>query len=286
MGRPPRRDWKKRAAEAQKKLRPAKHGERDLELWKAAADDQHANTVRREIVAWNFLQTAKKSNPSLSSALADLPFSIVELLARWHSFDSKGATEASREAAKGNYTVARLADALAEARRKSGSDRSPSSNRERLAQSALRSIRLRMAGDLWPVDPDPSRNPADAAVDFVYERRTAADASAKFETVAVFIVGPYRDATLYKKRQREWLLKGFALSLFYDHVFLLLTSNLPLDDYRASLDRLKERANVAARGPRSVAVVHVPLPQPSALTDEEAELVATAGLSRPTQDSS
>jgi hypothetical protein len=286
MGRPPRRDWKQRAAEAQKKLRPAKHGERDLELWKAAAKDQHANTVRREIVALNFLKTVKRSNPSLNRALANLPFSIIELLARWHSFDAKGAIEACQGAAKGLYTVVQLADALAEARRKAGSSRSPSSNRENLADAALRTIRLIIEDDLWPVDPDPSSNAADAAVDFLYELRPTRRRPTTYEKVAVLIVGPYQDATLYRKRQRDWLFKAFALSLFYDHVFLLLTADPPLEDYREGIDRLQERANVAAHRPRSITVVHVPFPQPDALTDGAAEIVTTAALPPPIRDSS
>lgn len=273
-------DWKVRAAAARKKLKAAKRGEKDDALL-LLADGKDVNTLRREVFALDFLDEIEKTNPSLRKQLNGVPFSIVELLARWRSFDRSGALKAAREAARGQYTVARLSKAISDARRTGGADFEPA-YRDMIADAALDAIRDAIGGDVF-LDETSGKDSIDRSIDFKYRRMIGS--TPRFETVAAIVVGPYKDSALYRKRRRDWLYRAFGLAWFYNHVVILLPLRSELDDYRSGVAEAKKRIRsqnkeTAAKDvPRGEPDVHVLHPDPwrhSKLTDEQVEALSKA----------
>src|SRR5664279_2201242 len=111
-----RTDWIEKAREAKRKLFGKKHGGRETALLDAGWKD--VNTARRAILAFDFLEFAKRKHRNDYRVFRSAPFSIVELVARWHAFDPAGAFEAARDWAKGKYSVRTLASALENARKR------------------------------------------------------------------------------------------------------------------------------------------------------------------------
>lgn len=260
MGKPPRSgDWKKRAAAARQTVRLAKRGARSTALQGAVATDQNENTLRREIFALDFLDEVRKSHPALRRQLDKLSFSLVELLARWSAFDPDRAIEAAAEAVEGGYTVKTLTKAIGDARKGNAAALTAHSYREDIEEEVTRVIRSALDGDVWKNELNPSEEPADRAIDFRYCRNRSLERSGASESIAAVIVGPYSDPSLYRKRERDWLLKAFGLSFFYDHVVLLLDEG---ESYRQSLQELQKHLSARYERVPSILVLHLSVPRP------------------------
>jgi hypothetical protein len=269
-------DWKKRARDARKKLQHARHGERETVL-QGLAGDNDPNTVRRAMFALGYLDDLRKTNSSLWQSLQHTSLSLVELLARWHSFDEAGATKAAREVAQGRYTVADLRKAVSAARVEVAVKSESQPYAERVKSEARLAIREALGGSISTPEVG-FRDSDDPPLDFRYTRMYGKPP--KFESIVAIIVGPYQDRKLYRKRRHDWLYRALGLAWFYDHVFLVLPEREALDSYRSWIEQAKRRAELAyptsgadrTRQPRLYAI-HPKLKEPQ-LTDEQTESLA------------
>ena len=109
------RNWKHRARQARALRRGAKHGQQQA-AWSALANGNDVNTVRREVMALEYLEDLGKLSPGLRKTLAHASLSAVEMLARIDKIDSASALQAAQELADGNHTVKSLTAALDKAR--------------------------------------------------------------------------------------------------------------------------------------------------------------------------
>lgn len=281
MGRPPRENWKKRAAEAAKSLKEAPHGARGAKLSASLADEkQNPNTIRRQVRAWNYLEGVREADPALYEILSALSFSFVELIASWAGFDSEGAATAAKEAALGQHSITTLRTALEDARKQSKS-RTPASLRIEIKDAIAKTIQDYLPG-AEPVVGDGSKDSWDAFCDFRFDR--AVDLPPRVEEIAVLVVGPYQDPTAYSMRMREWIIKGFGLTVFYHEVFLVLTSYQEWDRYGRSIKRLFASVPTGRRLGGKLTAIFVTPPAPpkesagEGLKDEEADGVLPAPL--------
>lgn len=271
-------DWKTRAARARDEVNSARHGEKDVALLRWA-QGKDINTLRRAIFALNYLDALAETAPRLRKDLDDAPLSQIELLARWHGFDPKGAMTAAREAAKGAYSVATLSKALSNARSKAGVEADPRSYRENVGSQALSAIQRTLGGS---ISLDVTKGPDDPPVDFRYLRK--AGNPPRFETIAGVIVGPYSERKVYHKRRLDWLYKAFGLAWFYHHVALLLPDEEQIGSYsdwaRDATGRAKGLGKAQKRTPQrlpSVFIVRANPWLPSTFSDEEQEYLARIG---------
>jgi hypothetical protein len=72
--------------------------------------------------------------------------------------------------------------------------------------------------------------PESPTLDFFYST-TSKPPHLNSRTIAVLIVGPYQNKTLYRKRRFDWMLRAFGLAWSYDHVVLVLPNKQHLPDY-------------------------------------------------------
>jgi hypothetical protein len=271
-------DWKKRARDARNKLKHAKHGEREAVLRRLAGDND-PNTVRRAIFALSYLDEFKQLNPSGWEIIANSPLSLVESLARWNSFDPTGAMKAAQDVIDGRYNVADLRKAVQKARAEVAARTESLPYRDRIRSEARRAVQELLGGNISApeIGFKDSDNPP---LDFRFLRSFGRPS--KFETVAVIIVGPYRNTQLYRKRKFDWLYRAFGLAWFYDHVVILLPDPNEVESYREWISKARRRAMLATpteereRLP-SVHVFHPKLEPPPALTDDHAATIHSFG---------
>jgi hypothetical protein len=269
-------DWKKRAREARKRLGEAKHGEREVVL-KSVAGDNDPNTVRRAIFALGYLDDLKKTNPAVWQLLQKASLSLVELLARWNSFDPLGAASAALDVGKGQYSVAALRQAMNSARADVAAKTESLPYVDRVKGEAKATIQELLGGSVSAPEVDFRETEDDPPLDFRFTRMSGKPP--KFETIVAIIVGPYQDRKLYRKRRHDWLYRAFGLAWFYDRVFLILPEPDELESYGSWIRDAKKRAErLSSSGierPRlpNVYVIHPKLKERQ-LTEEEAELLA------------
>lgn len=229
-------DWKKTAEEARQKLASAKHGSREAAL-KDAGGARDINTVRRAVAALDFLDSLKVVHPEGYGVLKDSPFGVVETFARWWAADSDAATAGLVTWEKGGLTTRGLAELM----RKSRPPAIEAAEGESLATSfsgyfeprIRHSIEKAIDGDLTAIENKRSLHPL--PVDFRYAFK---DSFGRGEgKVAVILVGPYQNQTIYRKRRHDWMLKALGLTHFFDWVFVVLTDQGAADTYHEWLER-------------------------------------------------
>jgi hypothetical protein len=241
--------WKQKAAFARERLREARRGEKDLALLQLAGG-KDPNTLRRTIFALDYLDDLAKSAPRLRSDLESVPLSLIELLARWRSFDPKGASKAAREVAKGRHSVSSLSKAMADTK-KNGSDDFEPSYRE---QAAIDVIRKAMGDDI-AFDEAATLS---APVDFQFIR--AVGKPRRVEKLAAVMIGPYADPKTYSKRRVEWVQRCLGLAWMYHHVVMLVPHLPEVESYRSWLSESLSSIEKIDRGklhPICLPSVHV-----------------------------
>jgi hypothetical protein len=269
-------DWKKRARDARTKLKHAKHGEKEA-LLRGLAGGNDLNTLRRAIFALGYLDEVKQRNPLVRKSLEHSPLSLVELLARWNSFDVAGAVQAAREVAKGRYTVADLRKAIHKARLAVAAKTEPSSYRDRIRPVARRAVEDALGGSISAPDVG-FKDSDDPPLDFRYLRSYGEPP--RFETIAAVIVGPYQNSQLYRKRKHDWLYRALGLAWLYDHVVIILPEPNEVDSYKAWINNARTRAErleaTQGRGREpSVHVMHLAEPRTSLADVEEAAILSS-----------
>jgi hypothetical protein len=225
-------DWKKAAAEARRRLGEAKHGGREAALREAdtAVD---VNTVRRAVLALDFLDELRKSDPMRGDLVAKASLSVVEIFSRWWEIDpAKAAVELDRWAA-GDVTTRRLAASLKDSREEAAAVQPQFDGFHAFAEPT---IRLRIAEEFGsePKRLEEKRPPHQPPVDFRYvvkDRFTGRE-----RVAAAIVVGPYQNHTIYRKRKHDWMLKALGLACFYDLVLVIVSESDVCDDYRTWLD--------------------------------------------------
>jgi hypothetical protein len=273
--------WIQKARAAKRALNGKKHGARESSLMDAGWKD--ANTARRAIAAFDYVESLRRDHLEEHRLLCRAPVSIVELLARWRAFDAEGALGKAREWALSRYSVRDLADDLAKVRR----SKAYAGTREEVADTVRAAVkgplttRLKgmLAGKLEP----PMLNFKAAGfrpVDFHFERFVQETGGLKIRTVAAIIVGPFQNSSLYSKRRHEWIVAAFGTAWFFDTVALVVPSAPIAEEYSDMTKSWHARAlkfDGYARAPdvRVVEVRQAGLPR---LTPEDEDaLVLRAG---------
>jgi hypothetical protein len=271
--------WIENARAAKKLLAGKKHGEMERSLLDAAWKD--ANTARRAIAAVEYIDDLIRNRPEVSRALQDAPFSIVELLARWHSFDPEGASKKAIEWAQSKYGVRTLADALCKARKQD----TVATTKEDVATLIRRSVKAPLIARLRNMLPgslsEPVLNfkaPTSPPVDYRFEWFVD-DGEVKIRTIAVLIVGPYGNNSLYAKRRFEWILRAFGLAWFFDRIFLVVPTEDLARQYSSWIRVCEGRAADLTANLRKPEVGALDLSQAGIerLTAKEQEAIATLG---------
>lgn len=219
-------DWMDRARAAKKELSKAKHGQRESILL-AVGDGLNPNTVRREIQALAFLDRLSKTNPEFGRALKDASFGSVEVLARWSSFDERGAFQAAKKLAVGDHSLKSLKSAMLGARRQHAVPTRKEFLRE-VERSISGPVSALLGGRLTAAD-IPSKRLGGPPIDLLF-RRTLEGAPA--QSVAAIVVGPYRSAALYSKRRHDELWRAMGMAWKFDHVIVVLPSPGSVAEYQ------------------------------------------------------
>ncbi|WP_128921410.1 hypothetical protein [Bradyrhizobium nanningense] len=251
--------WKKRARSAMLKLRNAKRGETESIL-SAVGQGINPNTVRREVQALAFLDDLRKSDPAISRRLRVSSFGTIELLARWSSFDPRGAAEEARKVASKEHSLKSLKSAL-----QSAMERHSVPTRLGFLQGIEPSVRSQicriLGGNLAPLKRS-EKALGRAPIDFFYQLTQPGTAD---KCVAVLVVGPYRYVGQYSKRRQEELWRAMGLAWAFDHVVVVLPERRSLIEYQrwlaeyafASPARTAEEENTARMRRPSVHVIGI-----------------------------
>ena len=139
----------------------------------------------------------------------------IEHLARWHAYDRKAAHRAARLLSQGKFSVAALGAAERAAR--------AAARPEGVGRALLHSCRMRVGPVLKSIfaglemNDRADRRKQEAYVDFRFR-----PAGAARWTIAVIIMGPYRDQQLYDSRLADWMVKVLGLSMLYPRVILVV----------------------------------------------------------------
>jgi len=219
-------DWMDRARAAKKKLRKATHGQRESILL-AVGGGLNPNTVRREIQALAFLDRLSKTNPELGLALKDASFGSVEVLARWSSFDERGAFLAAKKLAIGDYSLKSLKSAMQAARRQYAAPTRKEFLRE-VERSISGSVSALLGGRLTAAD-IPSKRLGGPPIDLLLWRTLE---GVPAQSVAAIVVGPYRSGALYSKRRHDELWRAMGMAWKFDHVIVVLPSPGNVEEYQ------------------------------------------------------
>jgi hypothetical protein len=235
--------WQDKARRAKALLATAKQGEREAVL-RSQSGTQDVNTLRRSVFALSFVDGIESTNPVEHDVVLKAPLSVVEIFARWSAFDAPGALEAVRAWSRNPVSVRALAEAMRERRSKFGLSSAKSLEdgyRARMIGVAERIVSDLVGGQLTRPNVQ-FKDSYDPAIDY---RFLSVKPDMKVESIAVLIVGPYRNPGLYRKKRTEWLLKAFGLAWVHDHVVLLLPDSSELPDYKSRIAATSRRAHRA-----------------------------------------
>lgn len=272
MGRPPKLDWQKRASEAYARLQKTAHGRREKALQslvkgageagneKGGNSLTRANSLRREIRAWRFLEECRKRSPWLRNALSGHPFSTIELLARWHGVDEEAAFVEAEKVARGERPPETLAEALKAARKDSKDGQTTFAERASIEEGVFSTLNGMLRGDVYRVD----KQGKDAGIDFLYQQKVELppeDVKKGLPTIAAIVVGPYGTVGFYSARKNQWIHRLFSQSLLYHRTFLILTSHEPVDDYRRGIDDFLRAIPDWREFKPTVDLLYIPLPE-------------------------
>lgn len=246
-----RAEWVEKARAAKKMLSGKNYGGREKALLDAGWGD--ANTARRAIFALNFLELAKRSYRSEYELLRHAPFSIVEKLGQWHAFDPTGALNAVHDWAKGKYSVRTLADAVKIARDQATNPTTKELSANKYRKAAANSVRA-FVSDLVKnqvsIELSFKEGKDTPPIDYCLKWYEEGFGKFSFRRAGAIIVGPYTNASLYKKRRHEWILRAFALAWFFDKVLLVLPNSEFIEQYVSAIELYKTRAYALTEGER------------------------------------
>jgi hypothetical protein len=226
------REWRERARLAIQALAKAKHGQREAILCEIAGG-VNLNTVRREIKVLAFFDLLERATPDVAVRLQDASFNSMEVLARWHDFDSHGAVGAARKLASGEYSLSSLVSAMREAKRRLQVP-FPEDLRTRIRPYVKRRIQ-QLFGEPFDVTELPLPHPNRPPIDFLFTARSPRNA----ENVAALVVGPYANAETYSKRRHDELLRAMGMAWIFDNVVVLLPAAGELFDYQEALKQYR-----------------------------------------------
>jgi hypothetical protein len=274
IGRPD--DWKTKAREAAKALASAAQGGREAELL-AHSEGRDVNTVRRAIFAVNFYDGLAVKHPDEQRLLSGAPLSVIEIFARWSAFEPAAALAAVRQWGSTPSSVRALSDEMQKNREELGllsAKSRETTYRGAMIEVAERMVKEFVGGELTRPAINFKDSSDDPAVDF---RFLSVTLEQKAESVAVLIVGPYRNRGLYKRKQQEWLWKAFGLAWIHQHVVLLLPESSEVAEYRRRVAAFQRKAYRAASTDGADPSVRIPRVYVASPLDPEEEAMI-AGL--------
>lgn len=248
------RGWRGEAEQARSVLAATRHGTREKALefafkhsrWKSA------NTLRRAIAALEFLDQLERDEKQHFAYIAEAPYSVVEILARWYRFDPNGALEAARDWAVGKQSVHDLAQSMKAARSNDHSEKSgpvlESEYRDRAESEVTAAIQSLLGRDIGQPEVNVRQSEGHIRVDYRYLLKPN-EKTGRVETLAAIIVGPYQNTSIYQKRRLDWVLRAFGLAWMYDHVVLVLPQPACRDSYSQCISRYLKEAARRRSGP-------------------------------------
>jgi hypothetical protein len=244
-----RRNWRKEAQTAIEAIKNSKYGEREAELRALArqfgykSDDP--SSLRRGMAAHEFLEKLRVSHPSEYEDLRDVPLSVAELIARWFTANPARALETARDFGRGKGTVSSIRRMMEETLPKGHGGLIGAARERAYRAAAVKPVSLAVAqltGSEIVASKTRQRDPLSGLkVDFMFEV-AAAKGSKK---IAVLVVGPYKNATMYRDRCDEWIARAFGLAWVVDRVLLAV----PVQDY---VQMYRDRAALVAEASRRI----------------------------------
>jgi hypothetical protein len=279
------RGWAKMAAEARQQAERLPFGQREaglLEVAKGLGAKWSSQTLRRALSALTVTERFEAEAGIAAASLQTFPLAAVEYAARLYRRDPEKAKIEIGRLIKGEITVAQLKRLDEEVRpldreigaglkarfRKSMADvimaavekkfqRPPYLYTNRRTSEIRQGLREHVQDPL-------------AIPDFVSQdqhSKSIVPPYGEFDKVrlAVLIVGPYGDVSLYQTRSFDWVARAKALLVVYHHVILVLPENCdpqPFKRWRAVLrarDRDLMLLEISADGDRGAEFLEDPL---------------------------
>jgi hypothetical protein len=231
-GRPPKFGWIAEARLARTALALAKEGERETNL-RTLAGEADVNTLRRAIRAVDLLDKWTDLHAEASQNLASAPQTVLEVFSTWASLDEAAAWKAYEAWERKPTPVLALAKKLRKFRSRKGVRGSRGLEkdlRKRTAPHVKRFAREVLGDGLVIGSVEENARFLDEPMMDFRLRATCSDGKAR--SIAIVIVGPYRNPAMYGRRRIEWIQKAFALAWVHDHVILVLEDKEHVDDYR------------------------------------------------------
>lgn len=216
------RPWVGEARQALQKISKRPRGEWEQELQKLAAP-RSAQTLRRAILAVEFLAKLKRERLFPAERLETFPVAAIEHLIRWYGRNPKAALKAAHDLLSGVYTAKTLGEAEQDSRTAifEGAGKALEANYRRkieeqieLIANSLGNVTRAKEGDLSSLSYHIRR-----AIDFGF-----LDSSGHF-LGGFIIAGPYNDKDLYARRAFDWVSKANTLLKICEYVFLIVPEN-------------------------------------------------------------
>jgi hypothetical protein len=218
------RPWVLEARAIRDQVAKLHHGDRELGLQKIAGKNRNPQTLRRAISALEFLERLSKEKYSSATKLEAYPVAAIEYLSRWYKRDADGALRAADKLLSGEYDVKDLGEKEKNSRKNifEGAGKALETDyRRRVADKIAEIVSAAAGPSLKLVKSDLLGDPL-AIPDFAYRN------SKGILMAGVLIVGPYRDADLYRRRAFEWVSKACTLLNLFELMFLVIPDNANL----------------------------------------------------------
>jgi hypothetical protein len=266
-----RRNWRDEARTAITELRGVSHGAREAEMRMIARQlSGHTDTsaLRRAIAAHEFLEHLRFSRPTSYAHLENASLSIVEIIARWFSFDQDGALQAAEGWANGIGNVRTITKAMIVARPAGYAGKSGVALGRAYVVDA-KPIVMKAVDNLAKgaiLSGISARDEATGqTIDFIFDLPNSGG------RLAVVVVGPYSNKKLYLSRSGDWVTRAFGLAWLFDRVVLALPDSESLPEYQkriSAIGRQLEEQNGRLRRPPAIEVVHTDVPKFNAEEEE------------------
>jgi hypothetical protein len=258
-----RRAWRDEAQTAIDALKKSKYGEREVDLRIMAAgmgfENGDPSSLRRAIGAHQFLERLRLEHPLSYAQLEGVTLSIAELIARWYSANPEQALKAAEDWHHGRATVQTIRDAMKISLPRGHGDKVGIAKQRAFKDSALQQIKEAVmqlgTGKIESIADQAWDKETGVKIDFLFEF-----AGERSETVAVLVVGPYKNTAMYRDRRDEWILRAFGTAWLFDRIVIAIPDQNFSAKYAARVRQLsqsiKEKTVPGDRLPK-VDVVHV-----------------------------
>jgi hypothetical protein len=247
------KSWAKAAREAAGQVARLQFGRKETGL-KEFAGGLNPHSLRRAIAATKFVDQLVREAPVTAEQMERQPLASVEHFARWYRRDRAAALAILQRFIDGEFTVEAIGDLESKSR---GSETFKRSGRSlehaykvAIAKRVER-IAHRIEAGLSLVELE-ERDPWDLLTDFAFKR------SDETRLFAALIVGPYRDAEMYKHRMFEWIAKGHFLIGHFRYVSLILPDNADVATFVSWLDAHKPSSQWGALYPSPLELEMIP----------------------------